>query len=159
MIKKIADYKKQIFLAYKELKEIRNSKTMTKDYISDFSNFVYKLSNKYDDSSLSTIDDIKLIINSDNIPLTLANDYLAESMLLQLSDMMENFDEKETKQIALIKKYHELKSQKEKETKDYEIEIEKLNQKKNYLLQFIALYKDDKIQRQTTIKQLFESTK
>lgn len=159
MIKKIADYKKQIFLAYKELKEIRNSKTMTKDYISDFSNFVYKLSNKYDDSSLSTIDDIKLIINSDNIPLTLANDYLAESMLLQLSDMMENFDEKETKQIALIKKYHELKTQKEKETKDYEIEIEKLNQKKNYLLQFIALYKDDKLQRQTTIKQLFESTK
>jgi len=84
MIKKIADYKKQTFIAYKELKEIRDSETMTKDYISDFSNFVYKLSNKYDDSSLSTIDDIKLIINSDNIPLTLANDYLAESMLLQL---------------------------------------------------------------------------
>lgn len=159
MIKKISDYKKQIFLAYKELKEIRDSKTMTKEYISDFSNFVYKLSNKYDDSSLSSIDDLKLIINSDNIPLTLANDYLAESMLLQLWDMMETFDDKESKQISLIKKYHELKSQKEKETKDYEIEIEKLNQKKNYLLQFIALYKNDKIQRQTTIKQLFESTK
>jgi len=73
--------------------------------------------------------------------------------------MMETFDEKENKQINLIKKYHELESEKTKETKDYEVEIEKLNQKKNYLLQFIALYKDDKIQRQTTIKQLFESTK
>lgn len=159
MIKKIADYKKQIFLAYKELKDIRDSKTMTKEYISDFSNFVYKLWNKYDDTTLSSIDDIKLIINSDNIPLTLANDYLAESMLLQLSDLMETFDEKENKQISLIKKYHELQSQKEKETKDYEVEIEKLNQKKNYLLQFIALYKKDKNERQITIKNLFESTK
>lgn len=159
MIKKISDYKKQIFLSYKELKDIRNSKTITKEYISDFSNFVYKLGNKYDDSSLNSIDDIKLIINSDNIPLTLANDYLAESMLLQLSNLMETFDEKEDKQISLIKKYHKLQSQKEKETKDYEVEIEKLNQKKNYLLQFIALYKKDKNERQITIKNLFESTK
>jgi hypothetical protein len=131
----------------------------TKEYLSDFANFIYKLNNKLYNDNGSTIDDIKLIVNSDNIPRTLANDYMVQSMILQLDDLMENFTASEEKQLDLIKKLSKLKSQAGSQIKDFEVEIEKLQQKKNYLIQFLSLYKNDKYQRQVAITNLFESTK
>jgi hypothetical protein len=131
----------------------------TKDYLADFANFIYKLNNKLYTDNGNTIDDIKLIVNSDNIPRTLANDYMVQSMILQLNDLMGNFTASEEKQIELIKKLSKLKSEASSQIKDFEVEIEKLQQKKNYLIQFLSLYKNDKIQRQVAITNLFESTK
>ena len=75
----------------------------TKQYIKDFSNFIYKLDNKLYNEDSNSIDDMKLLINSDNIPLTLANDSLVQSMLLQLDDLMTSFQENEQQQIETIK--------------------------------------------------------
>lgn len=158
MLKKITLFKKQILSASEELKSARAGMTDTRDYIQDFSNFIYKLDNKlYNEND--SIDNIKLIINSDNIPVTLANDYMVQSMLSQLDDLMQNFTESEEKQIALIKKLTQLKIQSNTQIKDFGVEIEKLQQKKNYLVQFLSLYKNDKSQRQVAIDQLFDSTK
>ena len=131
----------------------------TKDYLADFANFIYKLDNKLYTDNGNTIDDIKLIVNSDNIPRTLANDYMVQSMILQLDDLMSTFTTSEEKQLELIKKLSRLKSEAGNQIKDFEVEIEKLQQKKNYLIQFLSLYKNDKTQRQIAITNLFESTK
>lgn len=112
----------------------------TKQYIKDFSNFIYKLDNKLYNEDSNSIDDMKLLINSDNIPLTLANDSLVQSMLLQLDDLMTNFQDNEQQQIETIKKLNALKSDAKASITQYQIEIEKLQQKKNYLLQFMQLY-------------------
>ncbi|MEI7919504.1 MAG: hypothetical protein WCH65_04850 [bacterium] len=50
----------------------------TKQYIEDFSNFMYKLDNKLYDQEDNTIDSLKLLVNSDNVPRTLANDNMIE---------------------------------------------------------------------------------
>jgi len=131
----------------------------TKDYLADFANFIYKLNNKLYTDNGSIIDDIKLIVNSDNIPRTLANDYMVQSMILQLNDLMGNFTANEERQIEIIKKLSRLKAEAGTQIKDFEVELEKLQQKKNYLIQFLSLYKNDKIQRQIAITNLFESTK
>lgn len=159
MLKKIAIYKIQIASAAEELKTAREWIVSTKDYLADFANFIYKLNNKLYTDNGNTIDDIKLIVNSDNIPRTLANDYMVQSMILQLNDLMGDFTANEEKQIALIKKLSQLKSGAGSQIKDFQVELEKLQQKKNYLIQFLSLYKNDKTQRQIAITNLFESTK
>lgn len=158
-LKKITTYKKLMLLTYKDIQASRSGMVDTKQYIEDFSNFIYKLDNKLYNENTNTIDDIKLIINSDNIPRTLANDYLVESMILQLNDLMNGFKENEQTQLETIKKLNELKSRTKESIEQYQIEIEKLQQKKNYLLQFMKLYQNDATQRQLSINNFFESTK
>jgi hypothetical protein len=80
-------------------------------------------------------------------------------MLLQFNDLLNNFTNNEQQQLDLIKKLNQLKISAESEISDYQVELEKLQQKKNYLLQFIALYKDDKITQEASINNLFDSTK
>ncbi len=158
-LKKIATYKKLMVLTYKDIQASRSGMVDTKQYIEDFANFIYKLDNKLYNEETNTIDDIKLLINSDNVPLTLANDSLVQSMILQLSDLMNNFQQNEEKQLETMKKLNELKTKAKESIEQYQIEIEKLQQKKNYLLQFMKLYDNDKTQRQLSIDNFFESTK
>jgi len=159
MLRKIAMYKKMIFLADKELKEAREWIVDTKKYVESFSNFIYKLDNQLYEDDSNNIDEIKLIVNSDNIPRTLANDYMAHSIFLQFNDLLNSFNDNQDRQLKLIKKLNELKTQTQDGIKDYEIQLEKLQQKKNYLIQFMSLYNNDKIQRQLSISNLFQSTK
>lgn len=158
-LKKIETYKKLMLLTYKDIQSSRSGMVDTKQYIEDFTNFIYKFDNKLYDKNTNTIDEIKLLINSDNIPLTLANDSLVQSMLIQLNELMTNFQQNEAQQLETIKKLNELKSKTKESIGQYEIEIEKLQQKKNYLLQFMKLYQNDKTQRQLSINNFFESTK
>lgn len=158
-LQKILTYKKLMLLTYKDIQASRSGMVDTKQYIEDFSNFIYKLDNKLYNENTNTIDEVKLLVNSDNIPLTLANDSLVQSMILQLNDLMNDFKDNEQKQLETIKKLNDLKSKTKETIEQYQIEIEKLQQKKNYLLQFMKLYQNDKTQRQLSIDNLFESTK
>ena len=158
-LKKITTYKKLMLLTYKDIQASRSGMVDTKQYIEDFSNFIYKLDNKLYNEDTNTIDEIKLLINSDNIPRTLANDSLVQSMILQLNELMSSFKDNEQTQLETIKKLNELKSKTKESIEQYQIEIEKLQQKKNYLLQFMQLYQHDETQRQLSIDNFFESTK
>ena len=156
---KINTYKKLMLLTYKEIQASRSGMVETKEYIEDFSNFMYKLDNKLYDGDTDTIDELKLLINSDNIPVTLANDAMVQSMMNQLNTLMTNFQDNEDTQLETIKKLNDLKSKTKESIAQYQIEIEKLQQKKNYLLQFMKLYQHDTTQRDLSINNFFESTK
>lgn len=158
-LKKIATYKKLMVLTYKDIQASRSGMVDTKQYIEDFANFIYKMDNKLYDEETNTIDEMKLLINSDNIPLTLANDSLIQSMIIQLSNLMNDFQQNEKQQLETMKKLNELKARAKESIQQYQIEIEKLQQKKNYLLQFMKLYQNDKTQRQMSIDNFFKSTK
>jgi len=158
-LQKITTYKKLMILTYKDIQASRSGMVDTKQYIEDFANFIYKLDNKLYNKNTNTIDEIKLLINSDNIPLTLANDSVIQSMLVQLNDLMNNFQENEVNQLETIKKLNDLKSKTKETIEQYQNEIEKLQQKKNYLLQFMKLYQHDTTQKELSINTFFESTK
>ncbi|MEI7563444.1 MAG: hypothetical protein WCJ39_07565 [bacterium] len=159
MLKKIAVYKRMIQISYQDLQDSRSGFTNTKQYLSTFANFIYKLDNKLYDGNSQTIDDVKLIVNSDNIPRTLANDAMVESLMSQFNDLLGSFTTNEQKQLDLIKKLNQMKIEAQAGIKDYTTQLEQLQQKKNYLMQFIALYSKDSSQRQLTINTLFDSTK
>jgi len=158
-LKKIETYKKLIIITHKELQGSRSGMQDTKQHIEDFVNFIYKLDNKLYNEQTNTIDEIKLLIHSDNIPLTLANNHLVQSMVVQLNHLMEKFQEDEKKQLETMKKLNQLRSQAKNSITQYQNEIEQLQQKKNYLLQFMKLYQNDSTQKKLTIDNFFESTK
>ncbi|MBU0626899.1 hypothetical protein KKH82_05825 [Patescibacteria group bacterium] len=158
MLKKIAVFKQQILKASEELNASKEGMTVTREYLADFANFIFKLDNQLYDKD-HVIDNIKLLANSDNIPLTLSNDYMVQSLAGQLNELMGSFSENTEKQTELIKTLSKLKMEALGQINNYQIEIEKMQQKKNYLVQFLALYRNDKVERQVAITQLFESTK
>lgn len=158
-LKKIETYKKLMVITYKELQASRSGMVDTKQHIEDFVNFIYKLDNKLYNENTNSIDEIKLLINSDNVPLTLANNHLVQSMVIQINDLMNSFQVNEKKQLETMKKLNQLKSEAKASIGQYQNEIEQLQQKKNYLLQFMKLYQNDTTQKQITIDTFFESTK
>ncbi len=159
IIQQIALYKKEIEKSSAEIKGSRTGSQNTKEQIKEFLNIIYKLDNKLYDQEWKNIDTIKLLINSDNIPRTLANDYAIQSMIIQLNNLIKNFNEEEQYQLENMQKFNNLKKQSQTKLKEYETDLEKLQQQKNYLIQFLGLYKSDEDQRKYTISQLFESWK
>jgi peptidoglycan hydrolase CwlO-like protein len=78
-------------------------------------------------------------------------------MIIQLNNLIKNFNEEEQYQLENMQKFNNLKKQSQTKLKEYETDLEKLQQQKNYLIQFLGLYKSDEDQRKYTISQLFES--
>jgi len=124
-----------------------------------FLQLLYKVENKLYTDNETGVDMIKLIANSDNLPITLASDQMLQTTMKQFTSLRQSLSDNQTEELDNMKKFSKLKNDAEFELVQYENQLEQLQQKKNYLLQFLGLYKKDKIERQQTITQLFESTK
>ncbi len=155
-LKRIETYKKLMVITYKELQNSREGMEETKKHIEHFVNFIYRLNNKLYNEQTNSIDELKLLIHSDNVPLTLANNHLVQSMTVKLNELMTHFQENEKEQLETMKKLNQLRSQARSSIAQYQNEIEQLQQKKNYLLQFMRLYQNDTTQRQIAIDNFFE---
>ena len=144
-LRKIAIYKKEILKTANELQVTREWKWNTQEYIQQFTNFMYKLDNEIYNNQTDTIDDIKLLAKSDNIPRTLVWESLVRSMLLQFNDLMGTLDSNEKDKLVRIKELNIFKIQTKNDIKDYNSQLDSLQQKKNYLLRFIDLYKNKEL--------------
>lgn len=147
MVAKIALYKNQINANSQALIDTRKWIEASKEFIQEFSNFLYKLDNQI--SYENEIDDLKLFTAStNNISVTLSNEQMVKSILEQFNDMMESLDVDETRQVQIIKTLNNLKLKASNNVKSYKAILSSLNQKKNYLIQFMELYKEDKLAEQ-----------
>ena len=156
MVSRIAMYKKQIQANTLALKETREWINVSKEYIQEFSNFLYKLNNKisYDNQ----IDDVRLLTLSDNVAVALSNEEMVKSILNQFNDMMTSLDIDEEKQVKIIKTLNKLKINAYENVEAYQSILSVLNQKKNYLIQFMQLYKDDQLNEQK-FSMIFDNVK
>ena len=80
MLKKINTYKKQIYVNTKSLNETRSGIDSSKEFIKEFSNFLYKLSNNIEVDN--ELDEFKLFALSDNIPVSLSNEEAVKLLLI-----------------------------------------------------------------------------
>ncbi|OQB42374.1 MAG: hypothetical protein BWY04_00253 [candidate division CPR1 bacterium ADurb.Bin160] len=118
----------------------------SKEIISQFANFLYKMNNQIFDGD--KIDEFKLFAMNNNIPLTLSNEHLVKSILIQFNNLMEELSVNEEEQIKLIKTLNELKLKANKDATEYQVVLNTLHQKKNYLIEFMKLYKNDQLAQQ-----------
>jgi len=159
IIKQLASYKQEIKDSNDTLKTVRNGMGTSQEDMATFLQLLYKVENKLYSDDETGVDVVKLIANSDNLPITLASDQMLQTTMKQFTSLRDSLNTDEETQLDNMKKFSKLKNDAENELLQYGNQLEQLQQKKNYLLQFLGLYKKDKIERQQTISQLFESTK
>ena len=156
MVSRIATYKKQIQANTLALKETREWINVSKEYIQEFSNFLYKMDNQI--SYNNEIDDVRLITLSDNVAVSLSNEQMIKSILNKFNEMMTSLDIDEEKQVRIIKTLNKLKISAYENVERYQAVLSVLNQKKNYLIQFMQLYKDDQLNDQK-FSMIFDNVK
>jgi hypothetical protein len=118
---------------------------------------LYKASNELYDHDTNTINELKLFIRSENVPRTLSNEQLIAQTLKKLDTLSIHMQAEEQKSIELIRKLTELRTEARNGIALYTEELEKLEQKRNYLAQFIDLYSNDRFREVAGTQAIYES--
>jgi murein DD-endopeptidase MepM/ murein hydrolase activator NlpD len=158
-IKKLATYQSQMKITMDQLAQTRQSASSAKSYLAAYLNLLYKMQLEIYDKQKGNIDEFRLLLTSDNISKTLMSEEITEAMTLQLTDLIQQADEDEGKKIELLAKLGELKQLAQKTLETYYDEIERLQQKKQYLINFMQLYRDKQIAIQQRFDKIFASKK
>ena len=140
-LNKLISYQTQMKKLLKELKDNQISAEKAKEYLTEYMALLYKMELKIYDQEWDKIDEIRLFVNSDNFSETFIWNDLIQAMTVQLWDIIEKTTEEEVKKTNLLTKLWSLKIEAQKSIEVYRNEIDRLEQKKQYLLSFIHLYK------------------
>lgn len=91
------------------------------------------------------VDALKLFVKSDTMPQLLVGDDTLKILLVQINDLMKKASSQEEQKSTTIDHLLKLKVAAQKSLDYYKNEIEKLEQKKAYLLSFMQLYNEKKL--------------
>ena len=155
-LKNLSKYQKQMKEYLKELREVQVSSVKAKEYLNEYMILLYKAQLKIYDQDWENIDDIRLFANSDNFNETFIWNDLISAMTVQLSELINRSSQEEEKKTSLLTKLWSLKIAAQENIETYRKEIERLEQKKQYLISFINLYKqkaDEKFESILTSKE------
>lgn len=155
-IQKLATYQAQMQSSIEELQSLRLSSSHAKEYLADYLNLVYKMHlDTYGDASTPSL--VRLLSNAKNIPQTLVWLDMTSALTAQLSHLLTQTSTAETNHVGLLKDLGKLKQDAQTTLTLYRDEIDKLQQKKQYLLNFIAMYKKKQLSNTAIIDQIFAS--
>jgi murein DD-endopeptidase MepM/ murein hydrolase activator NlpD len=155
-VNQLAIYQTQIRKSMQELSDLRVSSSTAKTYFADYLNLLYKIQRElYNDNE--TINEIRLLVKSDNISQTLVSSEITTAMTLQLNELIQQAEKAADRDIDLLRKLGQLQQQTQTTFMNYRNEIEKLQQKKQYLINFIALYKDKQVEASQRFDKVFAS--
>ena len=141
-LNKLTQYQKQMKDLLKQLRNAQVSSEKAKDYLNDYMVLLYKTQLKIYDQDGDKIDDIRLFVNSDNFSETFVGNDLLESLTVQLWELINRSTQEEEKKTNLLTKLWSLKIAAQESIETYRNEIERLEQKKKYLISFITLYRE-----------------
>jgi len=158
MMRRVSGYKKSIDTTADRIRLLRKEINETKKITQEFAVFLYQTNNYIADPEKWIIDEVKLIIHSDNIPRTLANQQVIEWLLNQFTVLLEKLEESEKKHMEAMVKLQKLRMDAKNDIFVYTEELEKMQQKRLYLRQFIDLYKNGSLQT-TAIDGIFQNPK
>ena len=142
-LKKLVKYQKQMNNLVKQLEDAQISSEKAKEYLSEYMTLLYKMQLKIYDQEWDKIDDIRLFVNSDNFSETFVWNDLLSAMTVQLSELIEKNSQEEIKKSNILSKLWDLKIAAQESIEMYRNQIEILEQKRQYLLSFIQLYKSE----------------
>lgn len=141
-LNKLIQYQKQMKEFLKELKDAKVSWEKAKEYLNDYMILLYKTQLRIYDEDGDKIDEVRLFVNSDNFNETFVGNDLISAMTVQLSELISRSTKEEEKKTRLLTKLWSLKIAAQESIEEYRNEIERLEQKKQYLISFINLYRE-----------------
>ena len=101
-IKKLATYQNQMKATMDQLENTRQSSSSAKVYLEEYINLLYKMELEIYDQQGDNIDEVRLLLTSDNVNKTLVGKEITEAMTIQLTNLIQQADEDESKKIELL---------------------------------------------------------
>ena len=141
-LNKLTQYQKKMKDFLKQLRDAQVSEKKAKEYLEEYMRLLYKTQLKIYDQDWDKIDDIRLFINSDNFNETFIGNDLLSAMTVQLWELIDRSTREQEKKTNLLTKLWSLKIAAQESIETYRNEIERLEQKKQYLISFISLYRE-----------------
>jgi chromosome segregation ATPase len=149
-------YSLKIIELRKQIVQIRKDLDVLKKNLAVYTKILYSINNTIYDSDFK-IDDLKLLLKSDNISKTLSKQDIVRLLTAKMKELMAELDKKNKKLTYYIKEVNYLKIKYTSEVKGYQRELEMLNQQKKYLTFLFDYLKIDKKEYDKKFKYLFES--
>lgn len=144
-LKSLYSYKLKLQENLQLLNETKEHLEIGKRYLNQLLILVYKMEREIYDESWTQIDAIKVFVKSDAMPQLLAGDDTLRTLLVQINTLMKEATLQEKQKSEMIDYLLELKVNSQKSLDYYKTEIQKLEQKKAYLLSFMQLYNTKKL--------------
>ncbi len=135
----------QLSSTIKQLEQTQDHLQVGKKYLDQLLFLVYKLEREIYDEHGEQPDFLKLFIKSDNIPATLVGQDILESLLVQVKDLVNQASYQESEKKKHLDRITNLKVKAQQSIDQYITEIAKLQEKKEYLLNFMELYKEKQV--------------
>lgn len=148
---------KDIATTVRSLQDTRNYIITSKESLTRLVQLLYLVQNDYYGAGGESIDDIKLLLKSDNISDTLSADDIMNSLIAQFNTLIEDLTDHQTTYAAQYKSYNELRADYKKTVIAYEDKILTLNEQKAYLMDFLKLYRSNKATLNDQMKDLFQT--
>lgn len=156
-LQKLAITQKNIITSLDEIKSIRQSLSGTKQFLVRFTYLLYMVHNDLYTNDM--IDDIKLLIKSNDVSQTLSQEYMLNALINKVNQLIDSIKQAENKHIDMVKRLNALKVKMRYDIVGYEWKFIALQQKKLYLSEFLNLYKNNKIKLTGEIDRLFDTRK
>lgn len=144
-LKALYSYKLKLQESIQELQETKQHLEIWRKYLNQLLLLVYKMEREIYSEDGESIDALKLFVKSDAMPQLLAGDDTLKILLNQINTLMKEATIQEQQKSETIDKLVRLKTQSQKSLDLYKTEIEKLEQKKAYLISFMQLYNEKKL--------------
>jgi len=137
---KISLFKKQISDLKWEVQELEGTLWNSKDNLTEYTTFLYKLHNDFYGKDLN-INDIKLLVKSDNIADTLSSDHLVQMLTMKLTVLLDLI---RTQQVSYTKHIMDLNRAKlayQNAWRSLKRDLEELQQQKSHFYELLSYLK------------------
>jgi len=104
---------------------------------------LYRIGNELQ-SSDQEVDDFKLLLKSENIATDLSNQELFQMLTMRFDQLIGYIDTKQNTLKDLLSKLEEQHLQYKTKLEEYRRQLDILNQQKEYLIEFIKIYSENK---------------
>lgn len=143
-VAKIKLYTKSYVELQKEAEWLKTELEDVKSMMIRFATVLYRLNNEYYDSNMQ-IDEVKLLVKSDNIANTLSSEELITILTFRFDQLIDLMQQKQVELDKRQKMVDNFRVKYRDEVAKMNDEVELLNQQRQYLLDFLNLYRQDKI--------------
>ena len=156
-VTKMNVYNKDIAQTIRTLKETRSFIINAKESLTELVQVMYLLQNDYYGAGDGQIDDVKLLLKSDNISDTLSTDEIMDSLITQFDTLIADLAEHQEKYTAQYHTLSDLRAGYKKTVLAYEEKIQTLEEQKIYLMDFLKLYRSNKAVLNAEMNTLFQT--
>ena len=154
-VEKIKTYSRELMETKKQIDQINQDTDNAKSLLIRFANVLYRANNEYYNGA-NDIDEIKILIKSDNIASTLSSEQLVAILAMRFDQLIDYLNSQNLKLEEREKRLDTLRLQYKDQVTDYNNEVELLKEQKKYLLEFLVLYRQDKINLDLQAQDLFD---